>query len=161
MRQHHREGGKSDFYVTSITSVFDPSTGGPDDFALYDVTGDGIPELHTSGLFYDIFAYLDGELIHLYGSPGNRMNGPTDLLENGAILNKHVSTGEFYHYTTFDIDGTATEIYFTRTNWDDDNVQYGIESEAVTKEEWDALTKDIFALEKVNLKGYSWDGVRE
>ncbi len=57
-------------------------------YLMFDVTKDGIPELHALSLYYRVFSYQNGQVVLLHASGHNHMNGPSKLLENGAILTK-------------------------------------------------------------------------
>lgn len=113
-------------------------------FALLDVTGDGIPELHASNDHYYIYSYdqKNDQIVCIYGSGTNYMNGNIYLLENGSMFSYRSTTGTFYTFTTFAADGSTTELSFSCY---EPNDSYEFDGEYMTKEEWDALTKDYFA----------------
>ena len=117
-------------------------------YELRDVTGDGVPEMLLGAVGREILMYQDGKLVTIYVAHTNGMNGPIALLENGAMFEKHVTTGNFYYYTTFNADGSANEITFDLIEYPEDQKEknaYYFEGEKVTKQEFDELTKDIFA----------------
>lgn len=116
-------------------------------YELRDVTGDGVPEMLLGAVGREILMYQDGKLVTIYVAHTNGMNGPIALLENGAMFEKHVTTGIFYYYTTFNADGSANEITFDLyENPENPNQNhYEFEGKVVTKQEFDELTKDIFA----------------
>ena len=117
-------------------------------YAFFDVNDDGIPELHTKWLFYDIYSYKDGQVVKWYEGKVNGMNGPTDVLENGAVFSRHDSTGTFYEYTTFDKDGNAKTVAFDCL----EGYGYNFNGKAVTKEQWQQLTKEYLELSKKTAK---------
>jgi len=127
-------------------------------FSLFDVNNDGIPELHTESLFYDIYSYQNGQVVHFYTAPSNIMNGPTITLENGAIFTRMDSTGTFYWYTTFDSDYTASQVEFWCVESDEYN-NYSFNNKDVSKEEWTRLTKEYFALSEkpADMKWYGYE----
>lgn len=134
--------------VTDFSQI--DSQRGIDRFALYDVTGDGVPELITSSLTYSIFTYQGDRLLWIYESPVNVMNGSVTILENGAVLSAHTSTGVFYEYATFASDNTPSRTAFDCLESEEFSV-YHFRGQEVTKDEWDTLTKDIFALKSAEL----------
>jgi len=132
------------FYVNDLTDVAGkPGIGG---YALFDVSGDGIPELHTTTLFYDIYSYQNGQVVHSYTAPSNNMHVPTYPLENGALFTESLSTGWTYTYTTFDYNCTASEVYFCDPGEDYEGAVYLFNNKKVSKEDWTRLTKEYFAL---------------
>jgi len=118
-------------------------------YELRDVTGDGVPEMLLGAVGREILMYQDGKLVTIYVAHTNGMNGPIALLENGAMFEKHVTTGNFYYYTTFNADGSANETQFGLLENPEDETQndywFGEFEKKVTKQEFDELTKDIFA----------------
>jgi hypothetical protein len=141
------DSGKS-FTIKEMTSAGNGSPG-IDAYALFDVNGDGIPELHTASFFYDIFSYQDGQLVLWYEVPFNRMDGSVFPLENRAIFAQHDTTGKFYYYVTFSSDGKPTVISFSeRAELD----SYNFNDKDVTKAEYDNLTKEYFELSKNTAK---------
>lgn len=114
-----------------------------DTFALMDITGDGIPELHTrSSAYYNIYSYQNNEIKSVFDT--NTLHGPVYLLENGMMFTTHATTGTIYTFTTFAADGTNTDLWFLDTDGHDGSYQF--DGKFVTKTEWDELTKDYFAL---------------
>lgn len=116
-------------------------------FALFDMNWDGIPELLTRSLFYDVFSYQNNQVLHWYNS-FNIMNGPTTVLSNGAIFSTHDSTGTEYHYTTFTSDGATNTIKFQFVFIDYDKIEYYFQTKKVLKKEYDSLTKKYMELSK-------------
>lgn len=141
------DSGKS-FTIKEMTSAGN-GLPGIDAYALFDVNGDGIPELHTASFFYDIFSYQDGQLVLWYEVPFNRMEGSVFPLENRAIFAQHDTTGKFYYYVTFSSDGKPTVISFSESAELD---SYNFNDKDVTKAEYDNLTKEYFELSKNTAK---------
>ena len=127
----------------NIISHFD--IGG--DYALHDVTGDGVPELHLWFQGYRILMYQDGKLVTIYVAPTNGWHGPISILENNAMFVGHASTEWTYTYTTFNSDGSKNEIVFVLGEYPQDETLniYEFEGTKVTKQEFDELTKEYFA----------------
>lgn len=116
-------------------------------FALFDVNGDGIPELHPRSIFHDVFSYQSNHLLHWYTS-FNLMDGYTIVLANGAIFSTHDSTGTEYNYTTFDPEGVTSTIKFEFIYINDDNIEYFFQNKKVFKKEYDTLIKEYMDLSK-------------
>ncbi len=108
-------------------------------YTLFDVTHDGIPELHTDGLDYDIFSYKNGEVTFLYTADISQMNGSTKPLKNGDILSEKRSTVTEYTYTTFDSNGSYTITYFSSNG----SIAF-FNNKEVPMEEYEELTKDYW-----------------
>ena len=131
-------------------------------YELRDVTGDGVPEMLLGAVGREILMYQDGKLVTIYVAHTNGMNGPIDLLENGAMFEIHKTTGNFYYYTTFNADGSANETQFGLLENPEDETQndywFGEFEKKVTKQEFDELTKDIFAAaeKKAELDWIEW-----
>ena len=131
-------------------------------YELRDVTGDGVPEMLLGAVGREILMYQDGKLVTIYVAHTNGMNGPIDLLENGAMFEIHKTTGNFYYYTTFNADGSANETQFGLLENPEDETQndywFGEFEKKVTKQEFDELTKDIFAAaeKKAELNWIEW-----
>ena len=130
-------------------------------YELRDVTGDGVPEMLLGAVGQEILMYQNGKLVTIYVAHTNGMNGPIDLLENGAMFEIHKTTGNFYYYTTFNADGSANLITFDLIEYPEDQKEknaYYFEGEKVTKQEFDELTKDIFAAaeKKAELNWIEW-----
>jgi hypothetical protein len=111
-------------------------------YALFDVNNDGIPELHTKSLFYNIYSYKDGGVVRLYASNHNMMNGLVYPLENGALVTEKVSAGTEYTYTTFNDDGKSISVYFDCISYSAEIIHYYFNRAEVSKEEYEKLTKD-------------------
>ncbi len=147
-------------YVYQHTRIGDGKEG-IDDYALYDVTGDGVPELHLKFMGYEILMYQNGVLVTIYESGTNFQHGPICLLENGAMLEEHTTFETMYTYTTFNADGTSNEIEFDFIEYPEDEMEnnsYRFEGRKVTKQEFDELTKEYFeeAEKKIELDWIEW-----
>lgn len=120
-------------------------------YAMVDVTGDGIPELHIYGARceYVIFSVKDGEMYQL-GYFQCYMREYT-LLENGAFLFKEDDRFDYgVHYEYFELDASGkpvNEVYFSWVSRDTDywtyqeKDRYEFDGQICTYEEWYALTR--------------------
>ena len=133
------------FGVREVNIISHFGVGG--DYALHDVTGDGVPELHLWFQGYRILMYQDGKLVTIYVAPTNGWHGPISILENNAMFVGHASTEWTYTYTTFNSDGSKNEIVFVLGEYSQDETLniYEFEGTKVTKQEFDELTKEYFA----------------
>ena len=126
-------------------------------FALFDMNGNGVPELLTRSLNgYYIDSYQDGKMADWfsYGTQGDRVS----FLENGAMFCEHSSTGISYRYYTFDQNGNKSEVTFFDP--DNDVFSYDFNGQEVSKAEWDKLTKKYFDLAKkpASIEWYDYAG---
>ena len=125
-------------------------------YALFDMNGDGIPELHLrpiTGGSYAIFTYLNGQIVLWY--QGTDYESP---LNNGAILYErdgaapaHVN----YSYFVLDFDGNKiSRVDFSKYHSVDESglhesADYDVfqfDNKNVSKEEWNALTKEYLSI---------------
>ena len=139
------------FNINKITNM--NGNPGIDRFALFDVNGDGIPELHTCAMTYLVFSYQDKQVVLWYESGHNFMEGSTYMLENGALFAFSATIGRSYDYTTFGPDGTAATIsFFDAATFDGqdvpENASYSFRGKDVSKKEFDTLTKKYISLSK-------------
>ena len=152
--------GSEKRYVYQHTCISDGKEG-IDTYALYDVTGDGVPELHLKSMSYEILMCQKRELVTIYESGTNGQHGPITLLENGAMFEEHTTFETMYTYTTFDSDGTTNKTEFGLLEYEDETQSeywFGDSNKKVTKQEFDELTKDIFAAaeKKAELNWIEW-----
>jgi hypothetical protein len=125
-------------------------------YALFDMNGDGIPELHLRpivGGSYAIFTYLDGEIVLWH--EGSDYESP---LNNGAILYERdgaAPTHINYYYLVLDADGNEiSKVYFAKYHSVDESglnesTDYDVfifEDKDVSKEEWDALVNEYLSI---------------
>ncbi len=133
-----------------INTVLDDKSGLDHiNYAIFDLTGDGIPELLTFSGQYYIYSYQNGSVV-FWLAAGNNLHGPVDFLENGAIFCTLNTTGIFYRYMTFDSDGNLSEINFASPPASDNGVEYPyyFNNKEVSENEWADLTKEYFSLAK-------------
>lgn len=120
-------------------------------YAIADVTGDGIPELHILGARaeYVIFSVKDGEMYQCGYFVCNMCS--YSPLKNGGFLyhaNDRHEYGEFYEYFELDSAGESTnEVFFSWQSKEDDfwtyqdDDIYEFDGQTCTYEEWYALTR--------------------
>jgi len=116
-----------------------------DRYALFDMNGDGIPELHVrSSGPYEIISYRDGELV-----PWESFWSYSKPLNNGALLSERpggANSTIAYAYSVFDSYGSEQLcVRFEKANPNDDgaydeNSDYFFEDVKVSMDEWNALT---------------------
>lgn len=120
-------------------------------YAIADVTGDGIPELHILGARaeYVIFSVKDGEMYQCgYFVCNMCLYSP---LKNGGLLykgNDRHDYGEHYKYFELDASGEpVNEVYFSWVSKDTDYWKYQekdiyeFDGQTCTYEEWYELTR--------------------
>lgn len=116
--------------------------------ALYDMTGDGVPELHLlTDISYSVHTVRKGQLITWY--EGDRYNRP---LNNGMICEKVESTGTSYSYVILDSEGE--EIFYVGfvkppKGWEKNYGYFfstGDGEVKLSKREWNKLTKPFLKM---------------
>lgn len=147
------EDDKHDLSESGTVNINDLSLGSNTLHALFDMNGDGIPELHlrpTTGGGYEIFTYRDGRVVlwHAdvdYCSP----------LNTGALLYKRPGGAPphtNYMYITLDPNGNEiARVRFSEYDVVDESglkvgVRYIYEDNDVSKETWDELTKKFLSI---------------
>lgn len=147
-----RSVGNEDVYQL-ITPTGEPDRRLAAQYCIWDVDGDGIPELHfLTGREYTIYTYKSGEMkwFHVIDSapPWNV------LLESGAFIEVYMtgSISDGYYYFELDEQGVVTnELRFdwtdTNENYDcDEEDEFRFEGVFYTKEEWLAKTEKYIFL---------------
>ena len=146
------EDPKHDLSESGTANIKDLFLGTNTLHALFDMNGDGIPELHlrpTAGGGYEIFTYRDGQVVlwHAdvdYCSP----------LNNGALLYERPGGAPphtNYMYITLDSNGNEiARAKFSKYDVVDESglkvgARYIYEDNDVSKETWDALTKKFLS----------------
>ena len=145
-----RSVGNEDIYDL-ITPTGEPDKKYAASYCIWDVDGDGIPELHIlSGREYKIYSYEDGEMFlfqAFFSRPWEYV-----LLESSAFLNldyRGYEDGEICYYYYFELDENGDEVNALRFEWKDTNVNnvYDVEDafwfadSACTLEDWMAKTE--------------------
>ena len=151
---HGRRTVKKGDSDVSVNDVFRFETKNDTDYnryALYDMNGDGIPELHVSSVGpYDILTCRDSDLViwasfWSYSKP----------LNNGAVLTEHLGGANdrtSYVYMVFDYYGKELlSVTFEKYNSNidgiyDENSNFFFEDVEVSKEDWDKLTEKYLSV---------------
>lgn len=119
-------------------------------YALFDMNGNGIPELliydgvFTIGFTYYIYTYAEDNIVFLLEASGWSQHGGITVLENGAIFTTHVTTGGWYVYYTLDMNDNVSELKFESPGIPD--YPYYFNEKEVSEEEWHILTEEYFKL---------------
>lgn len=125
-------------------------------YALFDMNGDGIPELHLRpivGGSYAIFTYLNGQIVLWHEGPDyeSPLNDGAILYERDGAAPTHVN----YYYLVLDSDGNEiSKVYFSKYHSVDKNglnesTDYDVfifEDKEVSKDEWDSLTNEYLSI---------------
>ncbi len=139
-----RKVGKIDIYYL-ITPTGEPEKQYGTEYAIVDVNGDGIPELHIlSGREYTIYSCKDNEMFELdafYSSPSRYI-----LLNNGAFIYRSDEWDSYYYFEMDESGNRINELKFSWTDvnqnylYDDDDA-FMFDGNPCTKDEWFAGTR--------------------
>lgn len=124
-------------------------------YALFDMNGDGIPELHLRpvvGGSYLIFTYLDEQIVFWHTGPDyeSPLNNGAILYERDGAAPTHIN----YYYLVLDSNGNETmKVNFSKYHSVDESgktesAEYDVfmmEDKEVSEEEWNSLTKDYLS----------------
>ena len=124
-------------------------------YALFDMNGDGIPELHLRpvvGGSYLIFTYLDGQIVLWHTGPDyeSPLNNGAILYERDGAAPTHIN----YYYLVLDSNGNETsKVNFSKYHSVDESGKtesadydvFMMEDKEVSEEEWNSLTKDYLS----------------
>lgn len=120
-------------------------------YALFDMNGDELPELHVRSVYsYDIFTYNDENIVlwHTDVSYSHPLNNGAILYTRSGGAPSHID----YAYTLFDFYGNQIfKIYFsvydaTNKNNYDENALFIFDEVELSKENWDLLTERYLSL---------------
>ncbi|MDR1503016.1 MAG: hypothetical protein LBT43_11250 [Prevotella sp.] len=124
-------------YLTFPTG--EPDRRLPADYAFFDSTGDGIPELHVTSKYYYVFTIRSGELV-----VWRSFNNYFLPLKNKAFMSYH-PTGFYDTYSYYVFDYAGDEVFnlsFSKYCKDDGDVkEYIFDGVEVIEEQWDKLTE--------------------
>lgn len=134
-----------DFYFSDLTNELNQNIISKYTFA--DLNNDGQMEMITMGYDHDplltIFAYVNDKvtIIYVADDPANHT-----VLDNGYIFASSflIGGGAHFDYYTFDSNYNIKPISFSEFTYPYED--YVFNNESVTKEEYQELTKDIFAI---------------
>ena len=123
-------------------------------YALFDMNGDGIPELHLrpiEGGRYVIFTYLDGQIVLWHDGPDYE-----SPLDNGSILYERsgaAPTHINYYYLVLDSDGNEiSKADFSKYHSVDKSLSessdydvFMFDDKEVSEDEWNSLTNEYLS----------------
>ncbi len=150
----------------TLISYFHASNFEDTDFSYTycDMTGDGIPELCVRNFATYIFTIRDGQVHHWCTDS----NVYSELLNNGAFLyERHGGAPTHINYEYYVLDANANETFrVTFSWWDGKNIEQGKEypdvyifnDQEVTKEEYEAKTRQYLEIGKDRIVWYDKDG---
>lgn len=124
-------------------------------YALFDMNGDGIPELHLRPIVgggYAVFTYLDGEIVLWHYGPDyeSPLNNGAILYERDGAAPTHIN----YYYLVLDSDGNEiSKVDFSKYHSVDKNglsesADYDVfmfKNKDVSEAEWDTLTNEYLS----------------
>ncbi len=124
-------------------------------YALFDMNGDGVPELHLhaiAGGIYTVFTYLDGQIVLWHAGPDyeSPLNNGAILYERDGAAPTHIN----YYYLVLDSAGNEiSNVYFSKYHSVDESsltesTEYDLfmfEDKEVSEEEWKALTDEYLS----------------
>lgn len=150
---------KHDLSESENVNINDLSLGLNTLYALFDMNGDGIPELHlrpTMGGGYEIFTYRDSQVVLWYVNADY-----CSSLNNGALLYERPGGAPphtNYMYITLDTNGNEiVRVEFSKYDVVDKRglkvgVKYIYQDNDVSKETWDELTKKFLSIKSDLIK---------
>ena len=112
-------------------------------YGLYDMTGDGVPELLLDMGYgpmdggREMYMYVNGEVKNIDVPSWAAQHGPSHIMANGMIGVEHHGAGVYYTFYKYGSDGSITKIKFAITGPDD----FYFNDEKVTEKEYDKLTE--------------------
>lgn len=111
-------------------------------YALFDMTGDGMPELHVlTDISYTIHTIENYQLVEWYHA--DRYNRP---LNNGMILQNGASESGGDSYIVLDSNGMEVSCVWFGKNGNDYRFSTGGEEIKLSKNEWKKLKKPFLAI---------------
>ena len=100
---------EQEIYITDFENVMlEP---GINQYALFDMNNDGIPELHIHAYTYGIFSFKNGKIIEVYKEDAGFETHV--ITKEPALISVHEATGYFYIYTTIDKQNVASSENFS------------------------------------------------
>lgn len=138
------------------------------EYALFDMDGDGIPELHirpTIGSGYAIYRYQDGDVVlwHLNVAYCHPLNNGALLYVRRGVAPEHTN----YIYITLDADGKEvfTEyfaIYDLTSEEEPSSTSeciYTVDNQEVSEEEWNSVAEKYLAIGADDITWLVWGGM--
>ena len=140
-------------YVNFVKDSYRVDYNHPQTYAIKDLNKDGVPELlFWNSYMFEVYVFESGAIKIVDYSQSSLYHGPTDVLENGAILYKNTGTGHEYCYQTLNADNTVTKLFFEEIWWSENETLYKFDGKNVSKDEWEALTKPYFDISKAQIE---------
>ena len=133
-----------DYIHISDLNCRDLTLTGIDQFALFDLNDDGIPELITDGYTMDVFSYDNGELKVIYETPAGS-SSLKYLLASKKIYWSLATTGVSYEIATFDKNLNVTvDTYFDgKTEQEGDEESFYHNENKITETEFYKLKSEF------------------
>jgi hypothetical protein len=129
----------NDLYITELTKHIGKNTAA---FNIYDLDGNGIPELLLSvdnyhGANAEIFTVADGKLVDLgrFGAYGDFDYDPINKYIKDSFFNQGVGVTTFYNILDNKI---VSLIHFDYNGFNPSDVKYAVDDISVSKEVFDA-----------------------
>ena len=133
---------EQEIYITDFENIMlEP---GINQYALFDMNNDGIPELHISAYTYSIFSFENGKIIEVYKEDARYETHV--ITKEPALISVHQATGYFYIYTTIDKQNVATSVHFSEPESQETNVTYHFNGVNVTRAEYEKLSQSYLSL---------------
>jgi hypothetical protein len=147
---------KEFYYLTDYCNWVDP--GKTKDgilYTMFDMTGDGMPELHViTDISYTIHTIENNQLVEWY--QGDRHN---ELLNNGMILQKAASESGGESYIVLDSGGVKVSSIWFGKNGNDYRFSTGGETITLSKNQWKKLKEPFLEIgsDKISWKKIGLD----
>lgn len=130
-------------------------------YALYDITGDGIPELfdyYGAMIPISVHTYVNGQVQQLDDSFSIY---ESKLLSSGYSCNRHSSTAISYSFTKYNRDSSTENFHFSHGWGSGDEEKFWINGEEVTKEEYMEFSRPYLIEYENSGVGLDFDDIYE
>ncbi len=145
-------------YVNFVKDNYRVDYNHPQAYAIKDLNKDGVPELlFWNSYMFEVYVFESGDIKKVDYSQSSLYHGPTDVLENGAILYRNTGTGHEYCYQTLNADNTVTKLFFEEIWWSENETLYKFDGKNVSKAEWESLTKPYFDIPKAQIEWKAYE----
>lgn len=127
-----------------------------DQYTFFDLTGDKVPELLCAEQFtLSAYIYRNQAVEPLLVAQHNNVSGAVEVLENGALLFKHMSDGVAYRYQTFAADGSSKMLCFDMMESNGDN-GYRFDGRQLSRDEWLSLAQPYLDIPEAVTQWHSY-----